>query len=78
MLAGVEFSRSPTIAPPINFLSLNYLSDNYTLHYSFHFERRLIQLQIAATERTTLEQLYSDLLNTSNLGREKLVDFNTS
>jgi hypothetical protein len=53
-------------------------ADDSTLHYSFHFERRPTQSQLAHARTVALEQLTSDLSRISNWGRENMVVFNAS
>ena len=53
-------------------------ADDSTLHYSFHFERRPSQLQLAIAREAALERLASDLSRISNWGRENMVVFNAS
>ncbi|KAL7647645.1 UNVERIFIED_CONTAM: hypothetical protein RMT77_001245 [Armadillidium vulgare] len=53
-------------------------TDDSTLHFSFHFERRPSQQQLIEARRVALEQLTSDLSRISNWGRENMVVFNAS
>ena len=53
-------------------------ADDSSLHYSFHFESRQTQLQLAHARKVALEQLTSNLSRISNCGRENMVAFNAS
>src|ERR1700755_2674691 len=62
----------------ITSLQIHSYSDDSTLYYSFHIQRRPTQPQLAHARRVALEQLTSHLSRICNSARDNMVVFNAS